>query len=276
MSMATRKKDWILPISIGLILGLAFVLYQKLPDLSPKGELFPAPTVTSYAEIIEPILPFTVSILTSRQIAQDTNSLANDPYFSKFIQPEQSQQSSLGSGIILNRQGQVVTNAHVIKFADEIIVMTNNGELAQVTSVLVDPETDIAVLDTNLLIDRDLPIQTNRQDRVGDLVFTIGNPFGIGQSVSMGVISATGRQQPGLTQLTDFIQTDAAINPGNSGGALINASGYVIGMNTAIFSSTGGSQGIGFAIPFSQVVSVAQELSQTGKVTRGYLGIDVA
>ncbi len=275
MSLVTRNKDWIIPICIGLFFAAAFLLYQNWPITTAKNQPAKSTTKTTYADIIEPILPFTVSILTSRQVTEPANALAEDPYFSKFITPE-TRQSSLGSGIILNQQGQVVTNAHVIKLADEIVVMTNSGELAQVTRVLVDPETDIALLETSLRLNKDLPIQTNGNDRVGDLVFTIGNPFGIGQSVSMGVISATGRQQPGLTRLTDFIQTDAAINPGNSGGALINADGKVIGMNTAIFSSTGGYQGIGFAIPFMQVVNVAKELSQNGKVTRGYLGIDVA
>ena len=275
MPLMSRIKDWTIPISIGLIIGVIFLFYQNGRAPEPNSRSASVITKTSYADIIEPVLPFAVSILTSRQVNQSKNSLAEDPYFSKFISPESTQQSSLGSGIVINRQGQVVTNAHVIKLADEIIIMTNTGELAQVTRVLVDPETDIAVLETNLKLSKDLPIQTNGEDRVGDLVFTIGNPFGIGQSVSMGVISATGRQQPGLTRLTDFIQTDAAINPGNSGGALINASGQVIGMNTAIFSSTGGSQGIGFAIPFTQVMAVANELSQKGKVTRGYLGIDV-
>jgi S1-C subfamily serine protease len=274
MSPQTRTKDWILPIAIGLVVGLVILLYQYWQKpISSESELT---LKTSYADIIEPVLPFTVSILSNRNSDQNISALAEDPYFSKFIKPGPRQQTSLGSGIIINRQGTVVTNAHVIKEANEIIILTNDGDLVQVNRVLIDPETDIAVLDTNLQISADLPFEMSGEDRVGDLVFTIGNPFGIGQSVSMGVISATGRQQPGLTQLTDFIQTDAAINPGNSGGALINANGKVIGMNTAIFSSTGGSQGIGFAIPFMHVLSVAQELARNGKVTRGYLGIDVA
>jgi len=229
----------------------------------------------SYADILEPVLPYAVSILTNRKPDTVTGDLANDPYFSKYFDRAQ-QQTTLGSGIVFSKTGLVVTNAHVVRGADNIIILTHLGGRASVIRTLIDPETDIAVLETDLRLSDDFPMGQDSPVRVGDIVFTIGNPFGIGQSVSMGVISATGRQQLGLTNLTDFIQTDAAINPGNSGGPLVNARGEVIGMNSAIFSSTGGSQGIGFAIPFSHVKAVADELSQHGLVSRGYLGIDVA
>jgi S1-C subfamily serine protease len=265
-------RDWLLPIGLGISLG-AILLLLKF-DFQFKSTT-DTKLQTSYADIIEPILPFTVSILTNKRSEPTANALKNDPYFSKFLKQEPQTQSSLGSGIVLNTHGDIVTNAHVINGADEIIIMTHLGKLAQVTQVLVDPETDIAVLSTNLTLSKSLPVSNERSYRVGDIVFTIGNPFGIGQSVSMGVISAKSRQQPGLTRLTDFIQTDAAINPGNSGGALVDANGFTIGMNTAIFSSSGGNQGIGFAIPISTVLDVADELTAKGKVTRGYLGIDV-
>jgi len=241
--------------------------HQSTPDTSlVRG---------SYAEILEPVLPYAVSILTNRKSDEVPSDLANDPYFSKYFDQAQ-QQTTLGSGIVFSKTGLVVTNAHVVRSADNIIILTHLGDRASVIRTLIDPETDIAVLETDLRLSDHLPIGLDSPVRVGDIVFTIGNPFGIGQSVSMGVISATGRQQPGLTTLTDFIQTDAAINPGNSGGPLVNAQGEVIGMNTAIFSSTGGSQGIGFAIPISHVKAVADELSKNGLVSRGYLGIDVA
>jgi len=273
MSNFNKQKDWFFPVVIGLIVGFLFVAQRLWFNTTPKVT---STSAGSYADIIEPVLPFTVSIFTNRKASTSSNDLSKDPYFSKYFNKDSQNQTSLGSGIILNQNGIVVTNAHVVRGAENIIITTHQGESASVTGILIDPESDIAVLETNLKLSADLPFNTDQADRVGDLVFTIGNPFGIGQSVSMGVISATGRQQPGLTTLTDFIQTDAAINPGNSGGALINAQGEVIGMNTAIFSSTGGSQGIGFAIPFVHVKSVADELSQNGLVTRGYLGIDVA
>lgn len=267
------KKDWLLPIIVGALLGsLLLFLPQLLANLSqPKS----AANAAGYADILEPVLPYTVSILTNKQLDLKNNALGQDPYFQKFLQAAPQTQSSLGSGIVLNEQGDIVTNAHVVNDADQVIVMTHQGAIAEVSKVLIDPETDIAVLQSNLRVNAPLPVELTGQYRVGDLVFSIGNPFGIGQSVSMGIISAKGRQQPGLTELNDFIQTDAAINPGNSGGALVDSQGRTIGMNTAIFSSTGGSQGIGFAIPINTVLSVAQELREHGKVSRGYLGIDV-
>jgi S1-C subfamily serine protease len=267
------KRVWLMPATLGLIIGCLFILFQLWDKKTVNLAL--EPTQFSYADIIEPILPFTVSILTNKNARPLSNALTTDPYFSKFLQNEPVPQTSLGSGIVLNTTGDIVTNAHVVNDASEILIMTHLGQLARVSQVLVDPETDIALLRTDLRLSNNLPVKTDNSYRVGDIVFTIGNPFGIGQSVSMGVISAKGRQQPGLTRLTDFIQTDAAINPGNSGGALVDANGQTIGMNTAIFSSSGGSQGIGFAIPINTVLDVANELSNKGKVTRGYLGIDV-
>ncbi|WP_320825401.1 S1C family serine protease [Reinekea sp.] len=282
-----------MPILIGALVGLLLVLWPLWSHRSPPDN---SVIRGSYADILEPVLPYAVSILTNRKSEEVPSDLANDPYFSKYFdqtQPSVNQteppvnqtepsfdptreQTTLGSGIVLSKTGLVVTNAHVVRSADNIIILTHLGRRASVIRTLIDPETDIAVLETDLRLSRDLPMGLESPVRVGDIAFTIGNPFGIGQSVSMGVISATGRQQPGLTTLTDFIQTDAAINPGNSGGPLVNAQGQVIGMNTAIFSSTGGSQGIGFAIPFGQVKAVADELSKNGLVSRGYLGIDVA
>ncbi|WP_320827384.1 S1C family serine protease [Reinekea sp.] len=268
-----------MPVLIGALAGLLLVLWPLWSDRTPPDSNL---IRGSFADILEPVLPYAVSILTNRQSDEVPSDLANDPYFSKYFDQTQrsfdqaQQQTTLGSGIVFSKTGLVVTNAHVVRGADNIIILTHLGDRASVIRTLIDPETDIAVLETDLRLSADLPMSLDRPVRVGDIAFTIGNPFGIGQSVSMGVISATGRQQPGLTTLTDFIQTDAAINPGNSGGPLVNARGEVIGMNTAIFSSTGGSQGIGFAIPFSHVQAVADELSKNGLVSRGYLGIDVA
>lgn len=267
-----NKKDWVLPIFAGAVLALIYLSYLNITSQSPSDTKHSS---HSYADQIEPILPFAVSILSNRNSPAPPQSIQDDPYFSQFLNEQLPTQSSLGSGIIFNRKGWVVTNAHVVRAANNTVVMNSTGQISEVLQIIIDPETDIAVLQTNIRLSDDLPIQENTMNRVGDLVFSIGNPFGIGQSVSMGIISAVGRQQPGLTALTDFIQTDAAINPGNSGGALINARGEVIGMNTAIFSSDGSSQGIGFAIPFDYVYGIATSLSTIGNIQRGYLGIDV-
>jgi S1-C subfamily serine protease len=267
-----RLKDWLLPVLIGLAIGLLYYLFFLPKNVQQSARNLPA--LHSYANAIESITPFSVSILSN-----STSTAAmpfTDEIIQKYLTEEASAQTNLGSGIILNQSGDIVTNAHVLGSARDIIVVTSNNQVAQVQEIFIDPETDIALLKTNLKTSQDLPISRGRAIRTGDLVFTIGNPFGIGQSVSMGIVSATGRSQPGLTQLTDFIQTDAAINPGNSGGILMNSFGEVIGMNSAIFSSTGGYQGIGFAIPMAQVLSVVEELQLSGTVTRGYLGIDVS
>lgn len=267
-----RLVDWLLPILIGLVIALIYFVFSTVSESSkPYSDISDR---HSYSHVIEKVTPFSVSILSNTKTS--SSMPFTDEIIEKYLTEDRTQQTNLGSGIILNPSGDIVTNAHVLGNADDIIIVTRSNQIAQIQSILVDPETDIALLKTNLKITRDLPVNSVREIKTGDLVFTIGNPFGIGQSVSMGIVSATGRSQPGLTQLTDFIQTDAAINPGNSGGILMNSFGEVIGMNSAIFSSTGGYQGIGFAIPMAQVLAVVAELQEKGIVTRGYLGIDVS
>jgi serine protease DegS len=191
--------------------------------------------------------------------------------------PEKTRQrldTSLGSGVIVSPDGYLLTNHHVIKGADEIKVVLANGKSVSVSIVGSDAESDVAVLK----IDTDTPLQAIKIDhsgsqQVGDVVLAIGNPFGVGQTVTMGIISATGRSHLGINTFENFIQTDAAINPGNSGGALVNASGELIGINTAIFSKTGGSHGIGFAIPFDLAEGIMQQLITSGHVIRGWLGV---
>jgi serine protease DegS len=184
-------------------------------------------------------------------------------------------ESSLGSGVIASTSGYVLTNNHVIEGADEIQVALRDGRSTEAKLVGSDPETDIAVLKIEM---EELPNITFAQSdalRVGDVVLAIGNPFGVGQTVTMGIVSATGRNRLGINTFENFIQTDAAINPGNSGGALINPYGHLIGINTAIFSRSGGSQGIGFAIPVSLATDIMQQIIQKGHVVRGWLGIEV-
>ncbi|WP_309544660.1 trypsin-like peptidase domain-containing protein [Alkalilimnicola ehrlichii] len=184
-------------------------------------------------------------------------------------------ETSLGSGVILSENGHILTNNHVIQGAEQIEVMLNDGRTADARLIGADPETDLAVLAIEL---DNLPsITLGHSDalRVGDVVLAIGNPFGVGQTVTQGIVSATGRSQLGLSTFENFIQTDAAINPGNSGGALINARGELVGINTAIFSRSGGSHGIGFAIPAELAREVLISIIEHGRVIRGWVGIEV-
>ena len=234
----------------------------------------------SYAEAVNNDAPAVVNIYTSTRVRQKTNPLMEDPFFKKFFDMEQMPQreriqSSLGSGVIFSSQGYVLTNNHVIEGADTIVVALKDGRESQAEVIGTDPETDLAVLSISL---EDLPAVTLASSddiAVGDVVLAIGNPFGVGQTVTMGIISATGRNQLGINTFENFIQTDAAINPGNSGGALIDAYGNLLGINTAIFSRSGGSQGIGFAIPSNLARKVLQEIIENGRVVRGWLGIEI-
>ena len=236
--------------------------------------------VVSYADAVDKAAPAVVNIYTRTLVRQPTNPLLSDPFFRNFFNAEQLPQrerieSSLGSGVILNEQGYVVTNNHVISGADSIVVALRDGREALAKVVGLDPETDLAILKIELNELPSITLAANDELRIGDVALAIGNPFGVGQTVTMGIISATGRNRLGLSTYEDFIQTDAAINPGNSGGALVDAHGNLVGINTAIFSKSGGSQGIGFAIPSSLARQVMQDLIAHGRVIRGWLGVEV-
>jgi serine protease DegS len=233
----------------------------------------------SYASAVERAAPAVVNIHTAKVITQRVHPLLDDPIFrhffgDRFNNTRKAVQTSLGSGVLISRQGYVLTNNHVIDGADEIQVLLNDGRSTRARVVGTDADTDLAVLKITA---EDLPaivIGNSKRLRVGDVSLAIGNPFGVGQTVTFGIISATGRDHLGITTYEDFIQTDAAINPGNSGGALINARGELIGINSAIYSRTGGSQGIGFAIPISLAKNVMTQIIEKGHVVRGWLGIE--
>jgi serine protease DegS len=233
----------------------------------------------SYADAVEPAARAVVNIFTAKVITRQRHPLLDDPVFRHFFgeqlqAPRKRLQTSLGSGVIISDQGYILTNNHVIAGADEIQVQLNDGRSAKASVVGMDKDTDLAVLQIKL---EDLPviqIANKANLRVGDVALAIGNPYGVGQTVTLGIISATGRNQLGINRFEDFIQTDAAINPGNSGGALINAYGELIGINTAIYSRSGGSQGIGFAIPAYLASDVTKQLVEQGHVERGWLGIE--
>lgn len=234
----------------------------------------------SYAGAVAKAQPAVVNIYTTKIVKQKLHPLFDDPFFKQFFRKgnrpkRERMQSSLGSGVIIREDGYVVTNNHVIANSDEIVVALQDGRESFAEVVGTDPETDIAVLKVNLNSLPTITLASSQEIAVGDVVLAIGNPFGVGQTVTMGIVSATGRNQLGLTTFEDFIQTDAAINPGNSGGALINAYGNLIGINTAIFSKSGGSQGIGFAIPSQLAQQTMQEIITHGSVIRGWLGIEV-
>ena len=218
--------------------------------------------------------PAVVSINTSK--APENSPLNNDPWFRFFFgdQGQAQPQAGLGSGVIVSPAGYILTNNHVIEEADEIQVILNDGRRRAAQVIGTDPETDLAILKIDL---PDLPVITlGNSDAlaIGDQVLAIGNPFGVGQTVTSGIVSALGRTQLGINTFENFIQTDAAINPGNSGGALVDINGHLMGINTAIYSRSGGSMGIGFAIPTSTARSVMEAIVRDGQVTRGWIGVE--
>ena len=234
---------------------------------------------TGYSEAAKKAIPSVVNIFTSKEVRVPSHPVLNDPIFRRYFGDQldggSQQQRSLGSGVIVSQQGYILTNHHVVEDADEIQVALADGRTAKARIVGADPDTDLAVLKIDL---HNLPAVTFGQSdqlRVGDVVLAIGDPFGVGQTVTMGIVSALGRSRLGINQFENFIQTDAAINPGNSGGALVDISGNLVGINSAIFSQTGGSQGIGFSIPVSLARNVMEQLIRSGAVTRGWIGVEV-
>ena len=237
----------------------------------------------SFRDAAKKALPSVVHIFTSQKAHAQRTPLLDDPLFRHFFGEgsdlENQQKSGLGSGVIVSTDGYILTNYHVIEGAEQIEAVLDNGQTFKIQPVGGDPETDLAVLKLLPGKDgaRDFPaIPLGRMDdvMVGDIVLAIGNPFGVGQTVTMGIISALGRSHLGINTFENFIQTDAAINPGNSGGALVDIQGNLIGINTAIYSRSGGSLGIGFAIPISTASNVLDQIVRTGSVTRGWIGVE--
>jgi Do/DeqQ family serine protease len=268
--VSTFRPEW-LPARGGAQLSIA--------QPSSAGQLQVAARAASYYDAVQRATPSVVNIFTSKEIRAPRHPLLNDPIFRRFFGdqlPDEAQRAaSLGSGVIVSASGYVLTNHHVVEAADEIEVALADGKKLLAKVVGNDPETDLAVLRLNA---ENLPaISFGSSDalRVGDVVLAIGNPFGVGQTVTSGIISALGRTGLGINTFENFIQTDAAINPGNSGGALVDAAGNLIGINTAIFSRSGGSMGIGFAIPVSTAKMVLEQIVKSGSVTRGWIGVEV-
>ena len=283
------KRYWLIfsqPATV--LLAVYFVVATLRPEWLRR-----APTVASVVQVFESsdtaartdagngysqaarlASPAVVSISTSK--APLRNPHYADPWFRFFFgdQANNQPQSGLGSGVIVSPEGYILTNNHVVEGADEIAIQLSDGRKALAQVIGTDPDTDLAVLRIGLA---DLPVITlgnSDQLQVGDVVLAIGNPFGVGQTVTSGIVSALGRTQLGINTFENFIQTDAAINPGNSGGALVDVQGRLMGINTAIYSRSGGSMGIGFAIPTSIARNVLSAIVRDGKVTRGWIGVE--
>ncbi len=290
----TARRLWLLfAQAVTIVLAIYFVLSVFRPDwlgraaplqvpVGPGAKTVPvlqAPAVPasgSYREAAGRAMPAVVNILTSKA-SREAHPILKDPFFRRFFGdrlPPQEQLASLGSGVIVSGEGYIVTNNHVVEGADAIEVGLADGRKAAAKIVGTDPETDLAVI---RIKERDLPVMVLGQPdeaRVGDVVLAIGNPFGVGQTVTMGIISAVGRNNLHINHFENFIQTDAAINFGNSGGALVDTHGNLLGINSAIYSQTGGSIGIGFAIPVSTARTVLESIIKHGQVVRGWIGIE--
>ena len=289
-----RSFSW-LPWILLIIVIISFIAWQKYqqpkPPIASDGVKMPAEKVeplvdttrtggvVSYSAAVKVAAPAVVNIFTTQKVRQ-THPLFNDPAFREFFGnqlPERTQspnENSLGSGVIVRPDGYILTNNHVIAQAEQIVVSLQDGRRAEARVIGTDPDTDLAVIKIDLDNLPVLPFKLSGNE-IGDVVLAIGNPFGVGQTVTQGIISATGRSDMGINTYEDFIQTDAAINPGNSGGALIDVAGNLIGVNTAIFSQSGGSLGIGFSIPAKVCQQVLNSILKDGRVIRGWLGISL-
>ena len=254
---------------------LASPLYGALPPVDGEGRELP-----SLAPMLERVTPAVVNIATLQRVPVRDNPLLMDPFFQRFFgipnRPRHKEKQNLGSGVVVDAEnGYILTNNHVVDKADEITVTLRDGRSLQATVLGADPDADVAVIQ----VEPDGLIDVERADsdqlQVGDFVVAIGNPFGLGQTVTSGIVSALGRSGLGIEGYEDFIQTDASINPGNSGGALVNLRGELVGINTAIIAPGGGNVGIGFAIPIKMAYGIMEDLVKHGEVRRGHIGISV-
>jgi serine protease DegQ len=274
-----------------ICLAVLFVVSTLRPDLltwnlrgnvvtvkEPQPEA-PARAAASFRDAARQAMPAVVNIFTSQEVKRPRHPFMDDPLFRYFFgdqnDPGPQRREGLGSGVIVSEDGYILTNHHVIESVDQIEVALADARKVRARVVGADPETDLAVLKIELEKLPSITFARPEQLRVGDIVLAIGNPFGVGQTVTLGIVSGLGRSHLGITTFENFIQTDAAINPGNSGGALVDASGNLVGINTAIYSQTGGSMGIGYAIPVSIARQVMEQIVEKGSVTRGWIGVGV-
>ncbi|QWD12825.1 Do family serine endopeptidase [Polynucleobacter paneuropaeus] len=270
--LITLKPEWLAGTNVTTIVDS--VTLKESDDVS-------SPNPGSYHEAVKKSMPAVVNIFTSKNakqaIARKDKNKKSNPFNQFFFgdSPDAEPISSLGSGVIVSPEGLILTNHHVISDADEIEIALADGRKLKAKIIGSDPETDIAVLKIDAKqLPNPITLGNVNSVHVGDVVLAIGNPFGVGETVTSGIVSAMGRDHVGINTFENFIQTDAAINPGNSGGALIDTRGNLIGINTAIYSNSGGSMGIGFAIPINLAKQVMESILKTGSVTRGWIGVE--
>jgi serine protease DegQ len=269
--VSTLKPEWLPARAPAPGAAPVTLVQQQAPATSPSPAALRA---DSHHAAVMKAMPSVVNISTSKEVRLPRNSPLHE--LRRFLGDDPQKATSLGSGVVVSAGGYILTNNHVVEAADEIEIALSDGRTLIATVAGNDPETDLAVLRVDA---KDLPAITFGSSdtlRVGDVVLAIGNPFGFGQTVTQGIVSALGRSGLGINVFENFIQTDAAINPGNSGGALIDAAGNLVGINTAIFSRSGGSMGIGFATPVSTAKSVLEQIIKSGAVTRGWIGVELA
>jgi serine protease DegQ len=288
----SMHKFWLVFAQTATIcLAVLFVVSTLRPDLitwNTRGNVVtvteppteaPARPAASFRDAARQAMPAVVNIFTSQEVKRPRHPFMDDPLFRYFFgdqnDPGPQRREGLGSGVIVGEEGYILTNHHVIESVDQIEVALADARKVRARVVGADPETDLAVLKIELEKLPSITFARPDQLRVGDIVLAIGNPFGVGQTVTMGIVSGLGRSHLGITTFESFIQTDAAINPGNSGGALVDAGGNLVGINTAIYSQTGVSMGIGYAIPVSIARQVMEQIIQKGSVTRGWIGVGV-
>ncbi len=287
------RKFWLLfAQSTTVALGVLFIIVLFKPDLlrwQPQQSLTiqqaqlststGQPPRESFAPAAQKVIPSVVNVFTQQKVRTPSHPALEDPIFRYFfgdrLDPRPREVSNLGSGVIVSPNGYILTNQHVVEAADEIQIALADGQTLPAKVVGADPETDLAVLKIEASNLPAIVFADADSLKVGDWVLAVGNPFGVGQTVTAGIVSALGRTHLGINTFENFIQTDAAINPGNSGGALVDAAGNLVGVNSAIYSRTGGSQGIGFAIPVSIARQVMEQIIKSGSVTRGWVGVEV-
>lgn len=281
------RRLWLLfAQTVTICLGILFIVATLRPDWLHTPPQAPAPqpapeqpALVSFATAVAKARPAVVNVYTSKHVSVPVIPIPPDPELERLFREtpgfsRRKESTNLGSGVIVREDGYILTNYHVIEAADAIEVALSDGRQTPAAIVGADPESDLAVLKIELPDLHAIAFNGSHEVRTGDVVLAIGNPFGVGQTTTMGIVSALGRNRLGVNIYENFIQTDAAINPGNSGGALVDATGRLIGINTAIYSESGGSLGIGFAIPAAAAHNIMEQIIKTGTVTRGWLGIE--
>jgi serine protease Do len=279
-----KKTLFIFTLSTSLLFGAGTITFQEAPDNAKRVAPSSSEVILSFHDSIKDAKFSVANIATTKTVSQNNQiqDMFNHPFFRDFFGPgfqmpeRERKASSLGSGVIVSSDGYIITNNHVVEGADEIVVsLVDNSKEFKAEIVGLDPKSDLAVIKIDAKGLKAITMADSSDLMEGDVVFAIGNPFGVGGSVTQGIVSALNKSGIGLNRYEDFIQTDASINPGNSGGALVDSRGALVGINTAILSRSGGNNGIGFAIPSNMAKTFAKALIEDGKIERGYMGVSI-